>query len=107
MDISFIFPEYVVVAKGDSNVAEKNTHAKNTMEQNKVKSFADVVSTNFCDIPLSQFPTHYLKGDRLAICVKACKHNLHGRVIWFKGVTPLIVTNLRIKLLELWTSIGK
>ncbi|XP_058776274.1 uncharacterized protein LOC131650588 [Vicia villosa] len=89
---------------------------RNTIDSNRVKSFASVVSNNVCDIPLSQLPTPCLKGDRLEITipedeyklrVEACKHNLHGRVIWSKGAVPLTVTNLRTKLLELWPSIGK
>lgn len=69
-----------------------------------------------CDIPLSQLPTPCLKSDRLVVTiledenkigVDACKHHLHGRVIWSKGFTPLTVVNLKIKLMELWPTIGK
>ncbi|XP_058783669.1 uncharacterized protein LOC131658389 [Vicia villosa] len=81
------------------------------------KSFVEAVN-NVCDIPISQFPTPCLKGDRLAIVipkdeyqkgVEACKHNLHGRVIWTKGSKPLTVQNLKEKekLLGLWKSLGK
>lgn len=71
---------------------------------------------NVCDTPISQFPTACMKGDRLLIVipedeyqngVEACKHNLHGRVIWTKGSKPLTVQNLKEKLLGLWKSLGK
>lgn len=80
------------------------------------KSFANVVSNNVCDIPLSQLPQACVKGDRLAITipeeeykldVEACKHHLHGRGVWSKGYAPLTVVNLKLKLMSLWPSIGK
>jgi hypothetical protein len=79
------------------------------------KSFADAV-TNVCDIPVSQLPLPVVKGDRFAIAIPeneyqsgltACKHNLHGRVIWPKGTTPLKVGDLKSKLAPLWKSLGK
>jgi hypothetical protein len=57
-----------------------------------------------------------VKGDRIAITipedeylagVEACKHNLHGRIIWPKGSPPLTVETLKTKLSMLWKSIGK
>ncbi|CAK8537766.1 unnamed protein product [Lathyrus sativus] len=79
------------------------------------KLFADAVN-NVCDIPVSQLPKPCVKGGRLSIVipeeeyllgVESCKHNLHGRIIWPKGSTPLTVQNLKTKLLNLWKSIGK
>src|SRR4051812_21457015 len=80
---------------------EKDKNWKVTDKQ--PKSFVEAVN-NVCDIPISQFPTPCVKGDRLAIVipedeyqkgVEACKHNLHGRVIWTKGSKPLTVQNLK------------
>lgn len=91
----------------------ENTNLK---DASKSKSLASVISNSVYDIPLSLFPIPCIKGDRLAIMIpeeeyklglKACKHHLHGRVIWSKGASPLIVSNLRSKLIEHWTSIEK
>lgn len=110
MDFADLFPE---VTKEQHPT--KSSDAKDSnKEQPKAKSFASIVADDVCDIPVSQSPTLCLKGDRLAIAipeeeyklgVEACKH--HGRIIWAKGATPLTVSSLRSKLLELWTSIGK
>ncbi|MCH93321.1 hypothetical protein A2U01_0014270, partial [Trifolium medium] len=79
------------------------------------KSFAQAVS-NVCEIPLSQFPQACVKGDRLAIPIPeedymagidACKHNLHGRIIWPRGATPLTVADLKIKLSSIWKGLSK
>ncbi|GAU48963.1 hypothetical protein TSUD_406710 [Trifolium subterraneum] len=80
------------------------------------KSFAQAVS-NVCEIPLSQLPKACVKGDRLAISIPkgdyvagldACKHNLHGRIIWPKGATPLTVSDLKSKLSSsLWKDLSK
>ncbi|MCI05414.1 pectin acetylesterase [Trifolium medium] len=79
------------------------------------KSFAEAVN-NVCDIPASQFPLSVVKGDRIAISIPeneyqtgltTCKHNLHGRVIWPKGTTPLKVGDLKAKLSPLWKSLGR
>ncbi|MCI47086.1 F-box family protein, partial [Trifolium medium] len=39
--------------------------------------------------------------------IETCKHNLHGRVIWPKGSTPLRVEALREKLRTVWKDLGK
>jgi hypothetical protein len=81
----------------------------------KPKSFAQAL-TNICDIPLSQIPQPVVKGDRLAIEIpevyyeaglEACKHNLHGRIIWPKGSTPLSVAALKVKLEAIWKDLSK
>ncbi|MCI19791.1 DUF4283 domain protein, partial [Trifolium medium] len=78
------------------------------------KSFVQAVS-NVCEIPLSQFPQACVKGDGLAIPIPedeymagidACKHNLHGRIIWPKGATPLTVNALKNKLSSLWKDLS-
>ncbi|GAU13228.1 hypothetical protein TSUD_245980 [Trifolium subterraneum] len=78
-------------------------------------TFAQALS-NVCDIPLNQFPKPCVKGDRWAIAIpeeeylagmEACKHNLHGKIIWPKGATPLSLESLRAKLAVLWKAIGK
>lgn len=38
--------------------------------------------------------------------LEACKHNLHGRVIWPKGSTPLTTISLKAKLSTLWKDLG-
>ncbi|CAL5202384.1 unnamed protein product [Lathyrus oleraceus] len=70
------------------------------------KTFVETLS-NVGYIPLSQIPQPCLKEDMLAIVipkeeyisgVEACKHNLHGCIIWPKGTSPLIVAALKNKL---------
>jgi hypothetical protein len=57
-----------------------------------------------------------VKGDRLAIEIpenyyqvglEACKHNLHGRVLWPKGSTPLSVGALKDKLALIWKDLSR
>jgi hypothetical protein len=57
-----------------------------------------------------------LKGDRLAIEIPenayqagldACKHNLHGRIVWPKGSTLLTVVALKEKLSMIWKGFSK
>lgn len=83
--------------------------------QKLVKTFAQAV-TNLCDIPSSQLPQPVLKGDNLAIEIpeeeyvagmETCKHNLHARIIWPKGSTPLTVFDLRAKLAVMWKNLGE
>ncbi|WJX72821.1 hypothetical protein P8452_56661 [Trifolium repens] len=82
---------------------------------NPPKSFAKAV-TNVCEISLTQLPQACVKGDRLAIAIPemeynagldACKHNLHGRIFWPKGLTPLTVSDLKSKLSVLWKDLSK
>jgi hypothetical protein len=79
------------------------------------KSFAQELS-NVCDISASQFPQPWFKGDKLAIPipdeeylagVEACKHNLHGRIIWPKSSTPLTVVALKNKLTHIWKDLSR
>ncbi|WJX83945.1 hypothetical protein P8452_66568 [Trifolium repens] len=79
------------------------------------KTFAQALS-NVCDIPTSQLPQPCVKGDGLAIAIPeeeymagidACKHNLHGRVVWPKGSTPLTIVALKNKLLPLWKDLSR
>ncbi|WJX63397.1 hypothetical protein P8452_48286 [Trifolium repens] len=79
------------------------------------KTFAQALN-NLCDIPLSQFPQPVVKGDRLAIEIpesiyeaglEACKHNLHGRILWPKGSTPLSVVALKTKLSQVWKDLSR
>ncbi|CAK8538673.1 unnamed protein product [Lathyrus sativus] len=83
-----------------------DTNFKNLKHQ---KSFVEVVN-NIYDIPLIQLPNPYVKGDRIPISVSKdeyqlgledCKHDLHGRVIWLKGTSPLTVAALKNKALFL------
>jgi hypothetical protein len=87
-----------------------------TIEQTKTqKTFAQAL-INVCDIPLSQLPQPVVKGDRLAIEIPeiayqagldACKHNLHGRILWPKGSSPLSVVALKAKLSTIWKDFSK
>jgi hypothetical protein len=86
---------------------------KTTPKSNK--TFAQALS-NVCDIPLSQFPTTCVKGDRLSVEIPeeeymagmdACKHNLHGRIVWPKGATPLTVLDLKKKLQVIWKNLAR
>jgi hypothetical protein len=79
------------------------------------KSFAQAL-TNVCDIPISQFPQPCVKGDRLAIPISKdeymngidiCKHNLHGRIVWPKGATPLTVVAFKNKLKPIWKDLAR
>jgi len=105
----------------NNNKPADSTKKPTTITQSK--TFAQAVS-NICDIPTSQLPKPVLKGDNFAIAIpeeeydagmETCKHNLHARIIWPKGSTPLIVYALRKKLYVLWkdlnmwgvTSLGK
>jgi len=101
----------------------KHTIETTNKALNNTKSFAQAL-TNICDTPQSQLPKPVLKGEELAIQIpeeeyevglSTCRFNLHGRVIWPKGTTPLTAVALREKLLLVWkglnrwgiTSIGK
>lgn len=81
----------------------------------KPENFAQAL-TNICNILLSQFPQPCAKDDRIAISipkeeylagVEACKHNLHGQIVWPKGSTPLKVAALKNKLSPLWKDLNK
>jgi hypothetical protein len=83
--------------------------------QNQPKTFAQAL-TNLCDIHTSQLPQQVLKGDNFAIPIpeeeylagiNSCKYNLHARVIWSKGTTPLTAITLRTKLLQIWKNLNK
>ncbi|GAU19900.1 hypothetical protein TSUD_95050 [Trifolium subterraneum] len=45
--------------------------------------------------------------DEYQVGLAACKHNLHGRIIWPKGSTPLKVSDLKARLAPLWKTLGK
>ncbi|MCI06218.1 pectin acetylesterase [Trifolium medium] len=93
----------------------KLVNKSNDISSQAVKSFAQVVS-NVCDIPLNQLPQPCVKGDRTAILIpedeyrvgiETCQHNLHGRIIWPKGVVPLKIDVVRSKLAPGWKSLAK
>jgi hypothetical protein len=90
----------------------QNTNIESPKPQ---KTFAQALN-NLCDIPLSQFPQPVIKGDRLVIEIpesiyeaglEACKHNLHGRILWPKGSTPLSVVALKTKLSQVWKNLSR
>lgn len=124
-DSSFIFSE-ISRNPSPSNSLEDPTLLNNEKPKqtpthdfqtkpNPNKTFANVVS-NVCNIPESQFPIPCLKGDRIAITIleeeykiglQACKHNLHGRIVWPRGSTPAIVASIRETLLSQWSFLSK
>ena len=78
------------------------------------KTFAQALN-NACDIPLSQLPKPTLKGNEFSIPIpeeeyllgiENCKNNLHARIIWPKGATPLTVLALKEKLRPMWKNLG-
>jgi len=93
----------------------KSKPVSNSNVPKQQKTFVEAVN-NVCDIPMSQLPKAVVKGNMPAIEIPeeeyesgldACKHNLHGRVIWPKGAQPLTVVSLKNKLSTLWKSIGR
>jgi hypothetical protein len=69
-----------------------------------------------CEIPPSQLPQAVIKGDGYAIQIPeeeymagmdTCKLNLHGRVLWPKGSTPLTVVSLKAKLSNIWKNLSR
>src|SRR4051812_43341218 len=110
MDFHDLFPEAVTDATHTATVLSSDTNKPKTG-----KLFVEAIS-NVCVIPTSQLPTPCVKGDRLSIMIpedeyilglESCKHNLHGRIIWPKGSTPITVQQLKTKLQTLWSSLPK
>ncbi|MCI10578.1 F-box family protein, partial [Trifolium medium] len=65
-------------------------------------------------IGAAALPLPVVKGDRISISMPdeeyqvglaSCKHNLHGRIIWPKGSTPLKVAEVKSKLSPLWKTL--
>jgi len=109
-----------VIARCDSLENQNIAKPANKSTQSNViqsKTFAQALSSNhLCDIPSSQLPQPVIKGDNLSIStpedeyeagMASCKFNLHARVIWPKGATPLTVFALRNCLLSIWKNLGK
>ncbi|XP_058755862.1 uncharacterized protein LOC131629080 [Vicia villosa] len=112
MDSFDLFPELVPPAVPSCPGGSLNASSKAAAIPQK-KSFAQALN-GVCDIPISQLPQPIIKGDRLSITIpeeeyKAglldCKNNLHGRILWPKGSTPLTVMAIREKLSKCWTDI--
>lgn len=89
-------------------IAPKSNQIKN-------KTFAQAIN-NVCDIPMSQLPKTSVKGNHHAISIPEdeyelgmdnCKFNLHARIIWPKGSTPLTTYALREKLKAVWKSFSR
>jgi len=82
--------------------------------QGQRKTFAQALA-NTCDIPLSQLPTPYIKGDMVAFWVEEedylvgledYNNHLHGRIILSKGDQPLTHLDLTKKLQLIWKALG-
>ncbi|XP_058765590.1 uncharacterized protein LOC131639102 [Vicia villosa] len=116
MEIHDLFPETRdETSKSPSNPEQANqpTPPKKPTTSQSTKSFAQVL-TGVCDIPLSQLPNPVIKGDKPSITIPEeeyeagiaeCKNNLHGRVLWQKGSTPLTVAALKEKLAISWSEV--
>jgi hypothetical protein len=77
-------------------------------------SFAQAL-TNVCDTPSSQLPKPTIKGNKFSISIpdeeydmglNDCKNNLHARIIWPKGSSPLTVVALKEKLKPVWKNLA-
>lgn len=99
----------------NDSIQPKSAKEPTNNSTNPSKSFAQAL-TNIWDTLQRQLPKPDLKGDELEIQIPedeymdgltACKHNLHGRIIWPKGTTPLTVVALRNKLAPLWKSLSR
>lgn len=51
--------------------------------------------------------TIYIMHGKYDAGMETCKHNLHARILWPKGSSPLTVYALRNKLAPLWKNLGK
>jgi len=111
-----IIPTTNIPSKTLGNIESTTDNNKNAplTHQKQTKSFAQAVS-NLCDIPSSQLPQRVLKGDNFSISIpeeeylvglETCKYNLHARIIWPKGSSPLTVQALCSKLLVLWKDLS-
>lgn len=116
---NFIVPWPCMIDHPDPPIAENPSFTSTpngvTVTKNQQKTFAQALS-NVCDVPLSQLPQPIKKGNQVAIEIPEeeyfvgldeCKHNLHGRILWPKGSSPVSLENLRVKLAILWKSLGK
>ncbi|XP_058761211.1 uncharacterized protein LOC131634557 [Vicia villosa] len=116
MEIQDLFPETrdenTKTPNNPKTVSQPTPPTKATNTQ-KARSFAQAL-TGVCDIPLSQLPNPVIKGDRPSITIPEeeyeagiaeCKNNLHGRVLWKKGSTPLTVAALKDKLALSWSEV--
>lgn len=74
------------------------------------KSFAQALK-GICDIPSSQLPQAIVKEDRLSITIleeeyrvglEECNNNLHGKILWPKGISPFSIFYLHKKLAIIW-----
>jgi hypothetical protein len=95
-------------------LSSKQPDCEKNQPKNK-KSFSQAIS-NVCEIPLSQLPQPCVKGDMIAFPipeeeystgVNACRHNLHRRIIWPKGATPLTVAAVKSKLAPMWKDLSQ
>ncbi|KAF1868392.1 hypothetical protein Lal_00008199 [Lupinus albus] len=78
-------------------------------------SFAQTVRGT-CEVPISLLPKPCLKGDVVAVKIpeaayqaglQRCKTHLHGRFILTKGDKPMKFADLKTRLLDLWSMVGK
>lgn len=103
----------------DNNNKRDNQPFVSQIESTKpIKMFTETlnVNANICNIPTSQLPWTCLMGDIISIFImeeenlaglEDCKHNLHGRVIWPKGSTPLTIDALKTKLVPFWKNLSR
>ena len=109
------YPSIIPCKCLDIDSPYQNLNKKPTQTTNTQSKTFDQALSNICYIPTFQHPQPVFKGDNLAIAIPeeeymagiaACKHNLHARIIWPKGATPLTVFALRTKLSTMWKGLN-
>ncbi|CAI8609389.1 unnamed protein product [Vicia faba] len=110
MDSDVLFPKTIETPKENDFQA---LFWLENLKHHPVKSFAQAMKGVY-DIPQSQLPQPIIKGDRPSITIPEkeykvgldkCKNNLHGRMLWPKGSSPLTVVVLRDKLYRIWPDV--
>lgn len=98
-----------------SSSTETNQNNIKLVVLNPYKSFAQALNGVY-NIPISQLPQPILEGGHISITIHEeeylvglddCKHNLHGRILWPRGLKPLTTINICLKLSVIWTNLGK
>ncbi|KAF1897548.1 hypothetical protein Lal_00036990 [Lupinus albus] len=79
------------------------------------KTFAEAVKRT-CEVSIASLPQPCFKGDVVAVKIpedayqdglKRCRSHLHGRLILAKGDKPMKFVDLKTKLMDLWSMVGK
>jgi hypothetical protein len=107
-----LIPWKCLIDYDDAPIALKKSSTQNLPKAQM--TFAQAL-TNVCDTPSSQLPKPTIKGDKFSISIpdeeydmgmEDCKNNLHARIIWPKGSSPLTVVALKEKLKPVWKNLA-